>query len=80
MNPSDFSGKLFDEFGDYRYGFWLAGGMIALSGLMLFFIPLIMTKSKESECENSGTNHEHIVIHCPGEKGRKVSNNNLSKF
>jgi hypothetical protein len=65
-------------FGDYRGGFWLAGGMIALSGFMLFFIPLIKKSNApnlQSECETDGTNHEHIVIYC--EKGRKGSNNNI---
>jgi len=87
-------GFLFDRFGDYRYGFWLAGGMIALSGLMLFFIPLIKKRQKrkltaasalpkeESDFYDAeGTNHEHIIIHCSGEKeGKKGSNNNLRSF
>ncbi|XP_021960275.1 monocarboxylate transporter 1 [Folsomia candida] len=78
-------GLLFDIFGDYEYGFWLAGGMICLSGGMLFLIPLLERKSnypnmQQADCDTDGTNNEHIVIYCPGEKGRKGSNNNVSKY
>ncbi|XP_063607422.1 monocarboxylate transporter 12-like isoform X2 [Penaeus indicus] len=34
-------GVLFDQTGSYDYSFLLAGSMIAISGLMLFFIPCI---------------------------------------
>jgi len=63
--------------------------MIALSGLMLFLIPLLEKKNKGGDNASMfGTNNEHIVIKCKGspdhEKDvdgqRKVSNNNLSKF
>lgn len=38
---SFFPGVLFDKTGSYDYSFLLAGSMIAISGLMLFFIPCI---------------------------------------
>merc|ERR1719187_2966770 len=34
-------GALFDATGSYDYSFLLAGSMIAISGLMLFFIPCV---------------------------------------
>lgn len=36
-----FAGWLYDELNSYSPGFYVAGGTIALSGLILFFIPLI---------------------------------------
>lgn len=42
------AGRLKDNLGSYDAGFYLAGSMIAISGLMLFFIPCLQrwTKSK----------------------------------
>ena len=37
-------GALYDQYEDYRPGFWLAGGFILLSGAMLFVIPCLQRK------------------------------------
>jgi len=39
-------------------------------------------KEESDFYDAEGTNHEHIIIHCSGEKGKKEkgSNNNLRSF
>ena len=86
-----FPGLLFDQFQDYRYGFWLAGGMIAVSGLMLFFIPLLQRKEnrgrKEKELlkvnlnDNQRTNSmgNPIIANGLTSNPKLSSNNNLSE-
>lgn len=41
-----FAGWLFDTFQSYASGFYVAGATIALSGLILFFIPVIERRNK----------------------------------
>ena len=53
------SGALYDNFGSYIYGFWLAGGIIAISGAMIFFIPCM--KQPNSEAKWSTTSVPHLV-------------------
>lgn len=44
---------LCDHFSNHKYGFGLAGGMIAISGLMLFLIPLLQKKKDEDSGEET---------------------------
>lgn len=48
-------GRLKDNLGSYDAGFYLAGSMIAASGLMLFFIPCLqrITKSRDQVSPNA---------------------------
>lgn len=43
------SGWLHDRLGSYGPGFYLAGGAISLSGIMLFLIPLIERRNNRSQ-------------------------------
>jgi len=75
-------GMLFDEFKDYRYGFWLAGGIIALSGLMLFLIPFFQKKEETTLSEKIKklpilTQSEGIRSN--GTSTKISSNNNISQ-
>ena len=50
-----FLGWIYDGFGSYDGGFYLAGGMIAISGLILCFIPLIRyfrDRKIQKDCED----------------------------
>jgi hypothetical protein len=51
-----FAGRLKDMTGSYDPGFYVAGFMIAISGLMLFFIPCLQrcTQTKKDEKNVSG--------------------------
>lgn len=55
INPLVDLGRLKDNLGSYDAGFYLAGSMIAASGLMLFFIPCLqrMTKSRDQGSLNA---------------------------
>jgi MFS family permease len=80
-------GKLYDEFNDYRPGFWLAGAMFAFSGLMLFLIPFLQRRElrkREAQekieiVKDERTNSE-INESLPNGlvNGKISSNNNLS--
>lgn len=48
-----FTGWLYDETKSYAPGFYGAGGAIALSGVILFLIPIIL-KRQESEKNDYG--------------------------
>jgi hypothetical protein len=54
-----------DNLGSYDAGFYLAGSMIAISGLMLFFIPCLQrwTKSKETKAADISTKAALAPIH-----------------
>lgn len=43
-----FQGWLYDALESYNPGFFTAGGMITLSGLILFFIPLVQRKVQKN--------------------------------
>lgn len=44
---SRFSGALYDAIGNYESGFYFAGTMIFISGVMLFVLPWMEKKKKE---------------------------------
>lgn len=48
-----FSGWLYDTLGSYAPGFYVAGGTISLSGLILFLIPMIERRQKRRWDENT---------------------------
>lgn len=54
-----FAGWLYDELGSYAPGFYVAGGAISLSGLILFLIPLIERRYNRTRW-NQDTPLEHI--------------------
>lgn len=47
------SGWLRDAFGNYENGFYFAGTMVFLSGVMLFGIPWLQRKTKETRTEQN---------------------------
>jgi hypothetical protein len=59
------TGRLKDNLGSYDAGFYLAGSMIAISGLMLYFIPCLQrwTKSKETKAADISTKTALAPIH-----------------
>lgn len=54
-------GVLFDHFKNHKYGFGLAGGMIAVSGLMLFLIPLLQRTKADNEDNASKATEEQAL-------------------
>ena len=52
-----FSGWLYDATGNYDIGFYFAGVMIFLSGVMLFAIPWIEKKRDEARGETDPEEH-----------------------
>ncbi|CAL8118738.1 unnamed protein product [Orchesella dallaii] len=53
-------GDLCDHFNNHKYGFGLAGGMIAISGIMLFFIPLLQRRKKAEETSSAATEQQAL--------------------
>ncbi|CAG7838149.1 unnamed protein product [Allacma fusca] len=72
-------GKLFDVTGDYRYGFALAGGMIAISGAILFVVPCIHRQQRNRRLKQD----QHITSErlLQNEKAAQkiLVNNNLNE-
>lgn len=55
-------GRLKDTLGSYDAGFYLAGSMIAISGLMLFFIPCLERWSAKNK-KKVGDSTKAVPLH-----------------
>lgn len=56
------SGRLKDMLGSYNPGFYLAGAMISVSGLMLFLIPCFLRPEKKSPSPRTVAVHSDFFI------------------
>ena len=61
MRLIDVIGWLYDATGSYDIGFYFAGVMIFLSGVMLFAIPWIEKRKEKDNGENGFGDVEHYI-------------------
>ena len=75
-----FVGKLFDVYQDYRPGFAVAGGMIAISGIMLFVIPCIQRRERNRRLkQNQKLTVESLLPNSDQKKKKILTNNNVNE-